>query len=388
LKVALIHNQPPGSREAGVAFVTGAATGYAQAGAETVLLTPGRAKTPTDALAALAVPTPPPFAMPELPAISIGLGPFRPSWSEPFRRAVRRELDVGGYDIAIVRDLKLADHLLRYKPSVTLVYELHNLYTLGQDDPTANRLFPAKKLELHRRRETMERRVLEAVDGVIVLTAGLGELLEPHYDLAGRIGVGGSALHPFKPEPKPAKCTDIAYIGSLDPHKGVGLIVAALAKLPSDVRLLLIGHGRKHEALLRLAAEHGVSDRLKLAGWSPPAELPEKLAECFAAVVPLEDTFYNRYVTSPMKLFDYARAGVVPVIPHLPVFRELFTETGGGVFVQTGTPANYATALRRLLEDAKFRRDKERQLQAFADRFTWRRRGENLLRFFARLKKR
>ncbi|MDP8223672.1 MAG: glycosyltransferase [Candidatus Lernaella stagnicola] len=385
MKVAVIHNQPLGTREAGVAFVTGAATGYALSGAETTLLAPGPVKNAKAELARLAVPDPTPFALPSLPPIRLEWGLFRPSWSGPFRKAVLGKLAAGGFDVAVVRDLKLADLLLRYDLPLKLVYEMHNLYSLGQDDARADGLFPADKLDMHRRREAMEKRVLEKVDGVIVLTEGLKKLLEPHYNLAGRIGVGGSALHPTKPPAKPARCVEIAYLGSLDPHKGVGSIVAALAELPEETRLLLVGHGRHHEALLKLAVYYGVAERLTLAGWYAPADLPERLAECFAAVVPLEDLFYNRYVTSPMKLFDYARAGVVPVIPDLPVFEELFAESGGGVIVETGTAANYAAALRKLFEDSDYRAEKEHQLRAFAARYTWQRRGEGLLRFFTRL---
>jgi glycosyltransferase involved in cell wall biosynthesis len=388
VKIAVIHNQPPGAHEAGVAFVTGAATGYAQAGADVTLLAPPVRGDLRQTLDDLAVPHPTPFAVRELPAIQRRWGPFRPSWSGPFRRAVLHELTEGGYDVAIIRDLKLADFLLEYALPCKLVYEMHNLYTLGQDDPGAAELFPAKKLRMHQGRQDIERRVLWEVDGVIALTAGLKKLLEPHYDLAGRVGVGGSALHPNKPEAKPAKCIDIAYIGSLDPHKGVGAVISALPELPRETRLLLIGHGRHHEALLKLAVHYGVADRLVLAGWNTPAALPKRLHECFAAVVPLADIFYNRYVTSPMKVFDYARAGVPPVVPYLPVFEELFGQTGGAVFVEAGNPAKYAVALRRLFEDTAYRIEKETQLRGFAAWWTWQRRGEGLLPFFADLTKR
>jgi len=174
----------------------------------------------------------------------------------------------------------------------------------------------------------------------------------------------------------------------LHPHKGVGVIVEALTMLPPEVRLRLIGHGRHHEPLAQVAAQMGVGERLVLDGWREPAELPAALANCFAAAVPLEDCFYNCYVTSPMKLFDYARAGVVPVVPRLPVFTELFPDARGAVLVHEPSAASFAAALQRLYEDAHYRIGKENELAAFAATHTWAERGKSLLPFFAALTKR
>ncbi len=388
MKVALVHTQALGTREAGIAFVTGAATGLAQAGAETALLVPHGEADPHAALRELGVPMPPPFALPRLPAVRLHLGPFHPSWGERFRKAVARTVREGRFDAVIVRDLKLAQALGGRKRAAKVILEMHSVYTLGQDDDEAQRLFPAKKLEAHRALVATEAEVLMAADGVIALTDGLAALLRPLFGLEDRVIAAGSALHPGAPPQKQPHPTDIAYIGSLDPHKGVGLIVEALPHLPPEVRLRIVGHGRHLEALSEQAARLGVADRLVEAGWFTPAELPAALAGCFAAAVPLEDCFYNRFVTSPMKAFDYARAGVVPVVPRLPVFGELFGAGEGAVFVTPGDPAAYREALLRLYQDAAFRAQKENELAAFAARHTWRARGEKLLPWLSALPRR
>lgn len=385
MKVAVVHNQVIGTREAGIAFVTGAAVGYAQAGADVALLAPGDGRDPTNALRRLDVPMPQPFQIKPMPLSKWRVGPLRPSWSRPFHHAVLREINAGGYDVAVVRDLKLADFLVRARPRAKLVYEMHNVYSLGDEDLQADALFPAKKLRMHRARRLREQRVLARADGVIVLTAGLRAILEEKTDLGGRIGVGPSALHPASLPPRDMHRTDIAYIGSLDVHKGVGLLVRALRDLPEDVHLMIMGHGRHYEPLEALAKKLDVRYRLAPVGWLNPAELPRRLTTCFAAAVPLEDCFYNRYVTSPMKLFDYARSNVVPVVPRLPVFEELFYAAGGAVFVEPGDAAGYATALRELYENHPWRGEKEIRLAAFAQQHTWFKRGERLLPFFETL---
>jgi glycosyltransferase involved in cell wall biosynthesis len=364
--------------------VTGAATGYALAGADTTLFVPRGDGDVRAALSRLAVPDPAPFRLALLPRPEISLGVGRLHWGGRFRRAVRGAIDAGSFDVAVVRDLRLAWRLLQGPRSTRLVYEMHNIYSFG-DDAEAARLFSPDKLRAHQARVEFEREVLARADGVIVLTEGLRRILIDREMAPGRIGVGGSALHPWPPSPKSEHRTDIAYIGSLDPHKGVGLLVRALTQLPSEVRLRLIGHGRHHEPLLRRAEELGVAARLVLAGWFAPAELPSALAECFAAAVPLEDCFYNRHVTSPMKLFDYVRAGVVPVVPRMPVFEELFGEHGGALFVPAGDASGFGRALQSLYEEAALRQSLEARLAAFAATHTWQKRGEPLLSFFATL---
>jgi len=388
LRLALIHTQPLFAHEAGVAFTSEAADGLGRAGADVTLLVPRGSGDVFERLRHLGVPAPPAFRLQYLPPSEYRLGPLHGTWSARFRRRAIKAVRAGNFDAVIVRDLRLAHALAFAKTKAKIVYELHNVYTLGQDDPQAMKLFPPKKLKMHESRVALEAETLMAVDGAIALTAGLRDMLTPLFGLDGRVAAAGSALHPLDAPTKNERPTDIAYIGSLHPHKGVGVIVEALTMLPPEVRLRLIGHGRHHEPLAQVAAQMGVGERLVLDGWREPAELPAALANCFAAAVPLEDCFYNCYVTSPMKLFDYARAGVVPVVPRLPVFTELFPDARGAVLVHEPSAASFAAALQRLYEDAHYRIGKENELAAFAATHTWAERGKSLLPFFAALTKR
>lgn len=131
MRIAVVHTQPLSTREAGVAFVAGAATGLAQAGADVSLLVPRDRGDSREALRKLGAPEPPPFQMPRLPAAGWTIGPFHPTWTERFRRAVVRLVRDEHFDAVIARDLKLAQALCTRGRAAKVIYELHNVYTLG-----------------------------------------------------------------------------------------------------------------------------------------------------------------------------------------------------------------------------------------------------------------
>lgn len=79
----------------------------------------------------------------------------------------------------------------------------------------------------------------------------------------------------------------VTYVGRLDRQKGVRWLVRTarcwLDRLP-DCDLLLVGKGPDRPALERLCVEHGISDRVRFAGWR--SDVPEILAASELLVLP------------------------------------------------------------------------------------------------------
>ncbi|MFD4606080.1 glycosyltransferase [Streptomyces sp. NPDC058464] len=63
----------------------------------------------------------------------------------------------------------------------------------------------------------------------------------------------------------------VGAVGRLAPGKRFGVLIEALARLPSDSRLLLVGGGPEEDALRRTARDAGVADRVLFAGERPYA---------------------------------------------------------------------------------------------------------------------
>jgi glycogen(starch) synthase len=144
----------------------------------------------------------------------------------------------------------------------------------------------------------------------------------------------------------------LMYSGRLVPEKGVGTVIKALALLPEQATLDIVGHG--HESMVRelkdLAAERGVADRVAFAHASSRQELRDRYRSADLVVFPSE--WPEPFGLVPLE----AMACGTPVVA---------TGTGGsGEFLDDevnclrftpGDPESLAGAVRRVAEDPALR---------------------------------
>jgi glycogen(starch) synthase len=91
----------------------------------------------------------------------------------------------------------------------------------------------------------------------------------------------------FQPAPEHDWSWRLLYVGRIDERKGIETAVAALAHLPDEARLTVLGSGdeRYLDELRRLCAGLGVADRVTF-GLRPREELPAAYAEADALLFP------------------------------------------------------------------------------------------------------
>jgi glycosyltransferase involved in cell wall biosynthesis len=106
-----------------------------------------------------------------------------------------------------------------------------------------------------------------------------------------RTAVAHSGIHPSFLDPAPERDWDwrLLYVGRLDPRKGVDTAVEALAHLPDEARLTIVGgwDRAEEERLRRLAGRAGVEQRVEFAGQRDRDELTAAYAEADAVVFPV-----------------------------------------------------------------------------------------------------
>ena len=93
----------------------------------------------------------------------------------------------------------------------------------------------------------------------------------------------------FTPGSGQRKAKSLLFVGRLTKQKGVDLLLQALARLPNDVQLDVVGDGDERPALEQLAGELGVASRVRWHGTKPQAELPTFYRSGAALVVPSTD---------------------------------------------------------------------------------------------------
>lgn len=76
---------------------------------------------------------------------------------------------------------------------------------------------------------------------------------------------------------------ELLYVGSLIKEKGVSYLVRAMAELPSDVTLRIVGSGDQKQHLQSLAADLGVNSRIEFTGHLPYEAVRRSYAsaDCF-----------------------------------------------------------------------------------------------------------
>jgi glycosyltransferase involved in cell wall biosynthesis len=149
-------------------------------------------------------------------------------------------------------------------------------------------------------------------------------------------------------------------VGLLIGRKGHHLTIEALRDLPGHT-LLIAGEGPERAALLALAARLGVSDRLRLIGARPHAELPLLYGAADAMVLASSREGWANVLLESM-------ACGTPVVAS-PAWgsREAVGAPEAGVVLDATTPSAIAAGVRRLLADPPART----ATRAYAERFGW-----------------
>lgn len=151
----------------------------------------------------------------------------------------------------------------------------------------------------------------------------------------------------------------VLSVGALIPRKGHDLVIEAIALLP-DVTLMIAGEGGERDALVALAKRLAVSDRVRLLGSVPHAELPALFAAAdVMALASASEGLANAWV-------EALASGTPIVISDVGGARELVDRPAAGQIVERsrkGMAGGIATLLMAPPPTTAVR--------AAAERFTW-----------------
>jgi len=144
----------------------------------------------------------------------------------------------------------------------------------------------------------------------------------------------------------------------------------AAARQP-DLRLLLVGEGRRDPATHDLIEELDIGERVISTGMVPHDHVPACLALCDLMLNPLKQTYREAFVGIPVKMFEYMASRRPIISTDMAIIRELQEESA--LYVAEGDADGWRDAISTLAADPALRDEMGRKSleQLLARGFTW-----------------
>ena len=139
----------------------------------------------------------------------------------------------------------------------------------------------------------------------------------------------------------------LVFTGRLVPHKGVDVILQALALLPPDVVLVVIGAGPRLSSLVGQARRLRVSERVRFCPAVSDEDLPRFLALGDVFVFPSQ----SRLEGFGLVVAEAMAMGLPVVVADMPGVREVIESGREGLYAEPLIAADLAEKVRTLLDD-------------------------------------
>jgi len=139
----------------------------------------------------------------------------------------------------------------------------------------------------------------------------------------------------------------LLYVGRLEKHKGLDVLLPALAKLSSALKwkLQLVGDGPEWPVVAAMAARFAMIDRIELAGWQGWSNLPQIYRDADIFVLP------SREEGMPAALLEAMASGLPTVTTRIPGTQEAVLHGETGLLTTPDDSDAMADALTQLIVD-------------------------------------
>lgn len=239
------------------------------------------------------------------------------------KQLISARIDAGA-DIFITRSLSLLPLLLKAKANskkMKVFFESHDFFS---DLNAINRWKLQEWKNFFR-----EKYYIPKTDGLICLQKTQADLYKRVFPNIKILHLPSGCRLPKLGNDHKGEFTAV-YIGSFDVHKGVGDLLRIWEGWENPPKLKLIG-GRNIKSQELLQAEidrKKLTCFVKLIPWLNPGKVLEELLNCHIGLLPLQDTFFNRNLTFPLKMTDYIACGLPIISSKLPTIENVIKDNG------------------------------------------------------------
>lgn len=172
--------------------------------------------------------------------------------------------------------------------------------------------------------------------------------------------------------PKP-EVTDLLYVGKIDVHRGVDLMIRALQGLQEEfpgLRLTLVGDGKSTANLQQLANELGVRDKVNFPGWVDWTSISEFIRRSTVCLIPHRRSEHTD-TTLPNKLFDYMALSKPVIASDCEPLRRIIEQENCGLVFKSGDVESLQNAIRKTLNDPQLAQKGANGRRAIEQGYNW-----------------
>ncbi len=206
----------------------------------------------------------------------------------------------------------------------------------------------------------IEREFIRDADVVTTVSGEIATVLKKAYRLRDRPGVvtnappatrNGSAPNLRTAIGLPDEVPLAVYSGWVAPERGLGTVVRALPKLP-DLHLAIVANrnSRATVAIVKLARNLGVADRVHFAGYVPPGQVTQYLASAHVGLIPRKPGGHLD-LSLPTKFREFLHAGLPIVASSNKAMAREIRATGVGEVFKAGSVAGFTKVISEVLDD-------------------------------------
>jgi len=249
------------------------------------------------------------------------------------------------FDIVITRNPDFLPYLhkIRKYTGCKIVYQTHNFF-MKDDFKRARAVDPSHF--------KYEQKWVPGLDGLLCLNSSQMELYRKYVDIK-MIESSPGAFQVTQPKDN-FENSIVLYVGSFLPEKGIEMMLETFATLKNEKAKLILAGGRDAQEIAyaqSLSQKYGLSNKIEITGWLNYRDLAKVLSIATIGVVPMKDTFFNRYLTAPNKLFDYLSYGIPVVCSNLPSIKDFIKDGREALLIEPDNPFALSEAIDKLLTD-------------------------------------
>jgi glycosyltransferase involved in cell wall biosynthesis len=273
---------------------------------------------------------------------------------QAFQRALKRQLDGADYDVVHCRDSWSGIPVLeaRSRLGYAMVYDLSRS-PLGE---------PTQDPELDAQYARDEETCLLGADLILAPTPAAVRALHSR-GRPGRVVLSpvGVDVDRFDWDDPPAQGPPrILYVGSIDPGRGVRVLVRAMVAIAREVEARLVLAGamapRFDQPLRDGIRELGLGDKVEVIGPIDHDQLPALLATATVCVVPAAaDLTPSPNVVFPTKILEYMACRRAVVAPRRETLTHVVENHREALLFEPGDPIDLARKVLRLLGEPLLR---------------------------------